>query len=96
MIQAMPSPTHAVSAAPSRPSTVRRPGIRSAERTRVPSPSRPLANTPPTSSAPSRPNSGAYGERSPWLSSSGASRVPRNAPTANPTSDSAPTMNPCT
>ena len=59
MIQAIPRPTHAVSAAPSSPSTVRRPGIRSAERTRVPSPSRPLANTPPASSAPSRPNSGA-------------------------------------
>ena len=50
---------------------------------------------PPASSAPIRPNSGAYGECEPPGSSSGPSRVPRNAPSPNPTSDSAPTMNPC-
>ena len=38
MIHAMPSPTHAVSAAPSSPSTCLKPGTRSAERTREPRP----------------------------------------------------------
>ena len=94
-IQAMPRPTQAVSAAPSSPSICLKPGIRSHERTREPRPSSPLANTPPASSAPTRPNSGAYGDRAPWSSSSGAIRVPRKAPSAKPTSDSAPTTNPC-
>ena len=95
MIHAIPSPTHAVRIAPSSPSTARSPGTLSAARARTAIPSNPLASTPPASSAPSRPNSGAYCEREPPGRISGASRVPRNAPIANPASDSAPTMNPC-
>ena len=60
-----------------------------------PTPSRPLARIAPPSSAPSSPNAGAYGEEEPCGSSSGPRRVPRNAPSANPQNDSAPTMNPC-
>ncbi len=58
-IQAIPSPTHAVNPAPSTPSTFRRPGSRSADRARIPTPSNPLASTPPASSAPTSPNSAA-------------------------------------
>ena len=49
---------------------------------------------PPTISAPTSANSGAYGDREPSSSSSGPSREPRNAPAAKPTSDSAPTISP--
>ncbi len=94
-IQAIPSATHAVSAAPIRPSTQRSTGIRSDSRAREPSSSSTLANSAPTMSAPASPSSGAYCECEPWLRTSGPSRVPRKAPSAKPASDIAPTMNPC-
>ena len=94
-IQAIPSATQAVSAAPIRPSTQRSTGIRSDSRAREPSSSSTFANTAPTTSAPPSPSSGAYGDWEPWLRTSGASRVPRKAPSAKPASDIAPTMNPC-
>jgi hypothetical protein len=94
-IQAIPRAMQAVSAAPIRPSTQRSTDIRSDSRAREPSSSRTLANTAPTSSAPPSPSSGAYCDREPWLRTSGANRVPRKAPSANPASDIAPTMNPC-
>ncbi len=93
-IHAIPSATDAVSAAPSTPSTIRSPGSRRNIRARAPIPSNPLASTAPASSAPSSPNSGAYCECEPPGRISGASRVPRNAPSPKPTSDRAPTMKP--
>ena len=93
-IHAIPSATDAVSAAPSSPSTMRSPGRRKNLRARAPTPSNPLASTAPASSAPSSPNSGAYVECEPAGRTSGASRVPRNAPIPNPSSDRPPTMNP--
>jgi hypothetical protein len=95
MIQAIPSPIHAVSAAPRIPSIVLRPGTRKAKRRRIPSPSRQVASRAPTSSAPTSPNSGAYTEREPLASTSGPTRVPSTAPRANPASDKPPTMMPC-
>ena len=43
-------------------------------------PSSPVARIAPPSSAPTRPNAGAYGEADPFGSSSGPRRVPMNAP----------------
>ena len=50
---------------------------------------------PPTSSAPTSANTGAYGEAEPSSSSLGASREPMNAPAAKPASDRKPTIRPC-
>ena len=71
------------------------PGMIRMRRSLKPTPSRPLARIAPPSSAPSRPNAGAYGEAEPCESTSGPSRVPRNAPSANPQNESTPTMKPC-
>ena len=65
-------------------------------RARSPRPSNPVAITPPTIRAPTSPKRGVYGECEPLESKSGATRVPRNAPSANPPSESTPTMNPWT
>ena len=48
----------------------------------------------PASTAPIRPNSGAYGDELPSGSSRGPTRVPTKAPATNPASDKTPTMNP--
>jgi hypothetical protein len=46
-------------------------------------------------SALTRLKSGAYGELEPWSSSSGAIRLPANAPPAKPASERALTTSPC-
>ena len=82
-------------AAPSRPSSRPRPGTISVRRRSLnPRPSSPVARIAPASSAPIKPNAGAYGEADPRGSRRGPRRVPRNAPTAKPANDSTPTMNP--
>jgi len=79
---------HARGAAPLRTGrrSSARPGSLRTERARTPRPSKPLARTPPASSAPTRPNTAEYCECEPLGSSSGPIRVPRNAPSANPAS----------
>src|SRR6185437_14458797 len=94
-IHTTPSARPAPSAAPSIPSAIPRPGRTSVRRNRKAMPSSPVARIAPPSSAPSRPNAGAYGEAAPLGSSSGAMRVPRKAPSTKPANDRAPTMNPC-
>ncbi len=56
--------------------------------------SAPIDRTIPARTAPSSPNSGAYGDWLPSLKSCGPNRVPIQAPATKPASDSAPTRNP--
>ena len=72
----IPSPTAAVSTAPSAPSTAVAAGDRTRPRNRAPTPSKPSAKTIPAISAPTRPKAGDQGERRPSSSSSGPTRVP--------------------
>ena len=86
-IQTSASPSAATSTAPPTPSTTSAPGKASRRLIPTPTASKTIAARPPTISAVTRLNSGAYGELEPCSSSSGASRLPANAPPAKPASD---------
>ncbi len=81
---------------PSNPSNAANAGERIPDRIAPPMLSAPADRITPPTSAPSSPKSGANGDALPSLSRCGPKRVPRYAPPAKPTSESAPMRNPRT